>query len=384
MVRQPLIPLLLLALMLAPAAWGQQSLIPSPPDLASGSYVLMDASSGSVLVERNKDKRLPPASLTKMMTAYIADREMAEGRMTMNDEIRISEKAWRTGGSRMFVQEGTRVRVEDLMRGVVIQSGNDASVALAEHIAGGEEAFAELMNQQAQQLGMDNSRFANATGLPHPEQYSTAYDMALLAEAKIEDFPESYDMYSERYFTYNGIRQPNRNRLLWRDESVDGLKTGHTEEAGYCLVASAERDGMRLVAVVMGAASDEARAREVQQLLNYGFRYFETHQLFAAGEPVMESRVWSGKADSVNLGLTRSLNLSIPSGSRDQLESTVEVDSVLKAPLAAGEEYGQLTISLNDEVLAQRPLVALEAVEQGGLFKRLWDSLKLFFSQLFS
>lgn len=384
MARYSLLFSFLFALILAPAASAQQSLIPSPPNLSSKSYVLMDADSGRVLVERNRDERLAPASLTKMMTAYIADREMAEGRMTLDDEIRISETAWRTGGSRMFVQEGSRVRVEDLMRGVVIQSGNDASVALAEHISGGEGSFAEVMNQQAQQLGMTNSQFTNATGLPDPDMLSTAYDMALLAVAKIQDFPESYKMYRERYFTFNDIRQPNRNRLLWRDESVDGLKTGHTSAAGYCLVASAKRDGRRLVAVVMGASSDEARAREVQQLLNYGFRYFETHQLFSAGDKVMDSRVWKGKAPMVDLGLQDSLHISIPTGSRDQLKSVVDVDSVLEAPLKAGQEYGTLTISLNGEVLAERPLLALQDVEQGGLFKRLWDSLKLFFSKLFS
>ncbi|TVP57744.1 MAG: D-alanyl-D-alanine carboxypeptidase [Halomonadaceae bacterium] len=384
MARYPLIFSLLVVLMLAPGASAQQSLIPSPPDLSSKSYVLMDASSGRVLVERNRDERLAPASLTKMMTAYIADREMGEGRMTLDDEIRISETAWRTGGSRMFVQEGSRVRVQDLMRGVVIQSGNDASVALAEHISGGEGSFAEVMNQQAQQLGMHNSQFTNATGLPDPEMYSTAYDMALLAVAKVQDFPESYEMYKERYFTYNDIRQPNRNRLLWRDETVDGLKTGHTSDAGYCLVASAKRDGRRLVAVVMGASSDEARAREVQQLLNYGFRYFETHQLFSAGDKVMDSRVWKGKTPMVDLGLQDALHVSIPTGSRNQLQSVVDVDSVLEAPLKEGQEYGTLTISLNGEVLAERPLLALQTVEQGGLFKRLWDGLKLFFAQLFS
>jgi len=383
MTRYTRIFAVLIAMVFAPVAMGQASLIPSPPELGSRSYVLMDADSGQVLVERDRDNRLAPASLTKMMTAYIADREMAEGRMTLDDEIRISEQAWRTGGSRMFVQEGSRVRVEDLMRGVVIQSGNDASVALAEHISGGEGSFAEVMNQQAAQLGMRNTNFTNATGLPDPDQYSTAYDMALLAIAKIRHFPDSYEMYSERYFTYNDIRQPNRNRLLWRDQSVDGLKTGHTSDAGYCLVASAERDGMRLVAVVMGASSDEARAREVQQLLNYGFRYFETHRLFNEGEKVMDSRVWGGKEPLVDLGVSRSVYVTIPTGSRDKLESTVDVDSVLQAPLAEGDEYGRLTVKLNGDTLVDEPLLALQPVEEGGFFKRIWDAIKLFFFQLF-
>lgn len=375
----------LCAFLVAQGVFAQQSaLIPSPPELGARSYVLMDAQSGRVLVERNAHERMAPASLTKMMTAYVADREMAEGRLSYEDMVTVSVDAWRTGGSRMFVEEGSRVSVEDLMRGIIIQSGNDASVALAEHIAGGEDSFAQMMTQQARQLGMENSQFTNSTGLPDPEMYTTAYDMALLSIAKIEHFPDSYDMYSERYFTYNDIRQPNRNRLLWRDQSVDGLKTGHTEDAGYCLAASAERDGMRLVAVVMGANSDEARTRQIQQLLNYGFRYFETHRLFRAGEKIMDARVWSGAEDSIDLGLAEDLYVTVPTGARDDLESVVEIDATLRAPLEAGQTYGELTLSLGGEAVEARPLVALHGVEEGGFFKRLWDAIKLFFIQLFS
>lgn len=365
-------------------AQAQQVLIPSPPQINGSSYVLMDPASGRILMESNSDERLPPASLTKMMTAYIVERELDENRLSMDEMVPISVKAWKTGGSRMFVQEGSRVSVEDLLKGVIIQSGNDASVALAEHVAGSEGAFADVMNQQAQLLGMKNTRFETATGLPHENQYSTAYDLALLAAAIINDYPENYPLYAEKHFTYNNIRQPNRNSLLWRDPSVDGLKTGHTEEAGYCLVASAQRDDTRLIAVVMGTDSSEARAREVQKMLNYGFRYYETARLFDSGESLLESRVWGGKQDQMNLGLASDMVLTIPRGARGSLESVVEVDSVIKAPVSAGDELGTVTISFDGEVLAKRPLVAVEPVPEGGFFKRLLDAIKLFFHNLFN
>lgn len=387
MTRQAM-PRLLLSLVLVALmplmAQAQQVLIPSPPQINGSSYVLMDPASGQILMESNSDERLPPASLTKMMTAYIVERELDEGRLSLDEMVPVSVKAWKTGGSRMFIQEGSRVSVEDLLKGVIIQSGNDASVALAEHVAGSEDSFADVMNQQAQLLGMENTRFETATGLPHENQYSTAYDLALLAAAIINDYPENYPLYAEKHFTYNNIRQPNRNSLLWRDPSVDGLKTGHTEEAGYCLVASAEREDTRLIAVVMGTDSSEARAREVQKMLNYGFRYYETANLFESGESLLESRVWGGEKDQLNLGLADDMVLTIPRGARDSLESVVEVDSVIKAPVSAGDELGTVTISFNDEVLAERPLVAIEPVPEGGLFKRLLDAIKLFFHNLFN
>lgn len=363
--------------------WSSSALIPSPPELGANSYILMDASSGHVLVEHDADERVAPASLTKMMTAYIADREMEEGRLSMDEEVSVSVNAWQTGGSRMFIQEGSKVTVGELLRGIIVQSGNDASVALAEHISGSEKSFAEMMNQQADQLGMEDTQFTNATGLPDPDMYTTARDMARLAIAKIQDFPDSYDLYSERYYTYGGIRQPNRNRLLWRDKSVDGLKTGHTDDAGYCLTASAKRDGMRLVAVVMGADSSEARAREAQQLLNYGFRYYDTNRLYEGGEKITDAHVWKGKGDQLDLGLSEDLYLTFPSGSRDDLESEVEVDSVLEAPIERGAVLGKLTLSLEGETMAERELIALHGVEEGGFFSRLWDAIKLFFINLF-
>ena len=366
------------------AALSQQTLIPAPPEISASSYILMDAESRKIIVEHNSDERLPPASLTKMMTAYIAERELDQGRIAMDDLVPISVNAWKTGGSRMFVREGTKVRFEDLLKGIIIQSGNDASVAVAEHIAGSEGAFADIMNQQAQLLGMKNTHFQNATGLPGEEHYSSARDLAILALRTIKDFPENYPIYAEKYFTYADIRQPNRNSLLWRDESVDGLKTGHTEEAGYCLVASAERDDMRLIAVVMGTDSERARAQEVQKLLNYGFRYYETHELFAEGQKLMDSQVWGGKTEQFGLGLSETVHVTIPRGSKAQLESNLNLESVIHAPVIAGEEYGRVTVQLGEAQIVDKPLIALEAVEEAGIFKRLWDSIKLFFVQLFN
>ena len=365
------------------SAQSQPVLIPSPPAIAGSSWVLMDPLSGRVIMEKNSNERLPPASLTKMMTAYIVERELDEGRISMSDMVPISVKAWRTEGSRTFVQEGTTVSVENLLKGVVIQSGNDASVALAEFIAGSEGAFVDIMNQQAQLLGMTNTNFQNATGLPAPDHFSTAYDLALLARAIIQDYPENYPLYAEKHFTYNNIRQPNRNALLWRDDSVDGLKTGHTEEAGYCLVASAKRNDTRLIASVMGTSSSEARAQEVQKMLNYGFRYYETERLFRAGQELVKAKVWGGQADQISVGMPEDVYVTIPRGSRNQLESTVDLDSVIKAPINVGDELGRVRVILDGETLVDEPVLALTEVPEGGLFKRLWDAIKLFFVQLF-
>ncbi|MDP4548331.1 MULTISPECIES: D-alanyl-D-alanine carboxypeptidase family protein [unclassified Marinobacter] len=362
----------------------QSVLIPSAPKIAGSSWVLMDPLSGRVIMEHNSNERLPPASLTKMMTAYIVERELDEGRIAMQDSVPISVNAWRTEGSRTFLREGTTATVHDLLKGVIIQSGNDASVALAEFIAGSEEAFVDIMNQQAQLLGMKNTNFRNATGLPAQDHFSTAYDLALLARAIIQDYPENYPIYAEKHFTYNNIRQPNRNALLWRDDSVDGLKTGHTEEAGYCLVASAKRNDTRLIASVMGTSSSAARAQEVQKMLNYGFRYYETERLFRAGQELMAADVWGGVADEVSVGMAEDVYVTIPRGSRDKLESTVDLDSVIKAPIKMGQELGQVRVLLDGETVVEQPVLALTEIEQGGLFKRLWDSIKLFFIQLFN
>ncbi len=360
------------------------TMIPSPPALNATSWILMDANSGEILVEHDADQPLPPASLTKMMTAYLVEHEIDAGNIAPDDMVNISENAWRTGGSRMFVREGTQVPVADLLKGVVIQSGNDASVALAEHIAGGESSFADLMNQQAQRMGMDNTHFVNATGLPHENHYASAHDLAILAKHIIQDFPGHYQIYSEKYFTYNDIRQPNRNRLLWRDPSVDGLKTGHTEEAGYCLVASAKKGDMRLIAVVMGTNSDEARAQETQKLLSYGFRFFETFKLYDQGAVLNEPRVWGGSKDNVRVGVGEALYLTVPQGKRDQMTAQLNIQETINAPVQAGEQLGTLQISLGDEVVREQSLIALETVEEGGLFKRLWDMVLKFFTGLFN
>ncbi|MBW3198458.1 D-alanyl-D-alanine carboxypeptidase [Marinobacter hydrocarbonoclasticus] len=371
-------------LLMSGQASAQAVLIPSPPQIAGSSWVLMDPLSGRVIMEHNSNERLPPASLTKMMTAYIVERELDEGRISMSDMVPISVKAWRTEGSRTFVQEGTLVSVEDLLKGVIIQSGNDASVALAEFVAGSEGAFVDIMNQQAQLLGMKDTHFENATGLPSADHFSTAYDLAVLARHIIQDYPENYPLYAQKHFTYNNIRQPNRNSLLWRDDSVDGLKTGHTEEAGYCLVASAKRGETRLIATVMGTSSSEARAQEVQKMLNYGFRYFETERLFRAGQELMASRVWGGQADEVSVGMPEDIYVTIPRGSREKLESVVDLDSVIKAPIKVGDELGRVRVVLDGETLVDEPVLALTEVPEGGLFKRIWDAIKLFFVQLFN
>ncbi|SNC76358.1 D-alanyl-D-alanine carboxypeptidase (penicillin-binding protein 5/6) [Marinobacter sp. es.048] len=372
-----------LMLALTGRAMSQSVLIPSPPQIAGTSYVLMEPKSGRIIMEENSHERLPPASLTKMMTAYIVERELDEGRIAMSDMVPVSVNAWKTEGSRTFVREGTQVSVEDLLRGVIIQSGNDASVALAEFVAGSEDAFVDIMNQQAQLLGMKDTNFENATGLPSPDHFSTAYDLAILAQAIINDYPENYPLYAEKHFTYNNIRQPNRNSLLWRDDSVDGLKTGHTEEAGYCLVASAKRNDTRFIAVVMGTSSSEARAQEIQKMLNYGFRYYESERLFRSGQELIEARVWGGQADQLSVGMTEDVYVTIPRGSRNDLESTVDLDSVIKAPINVGDELGRVKVSYDGEVLVDQPVLALTEVPEGGFFKRIWDAIKLFFVQLF-
>lgn len=362
-------------------ALGNGPPIPAAPQLQATGYLLIDATNGEVLVEQNADQPLPPASLTKMMTAYIAEREIAEGRISFDDKVPVSIKAWKTGGSRMFIREGTEVRLEDLLRGIVIQSGNDASVAVAEYIAGSEDVFADVMNQTAVSLGMTNTQFKNSTGLPQEGHYTTAKDLGILAARTIADFPETYAIYKEKNFTYNGIKQANRNSLLFRDPSVDGLKTGHTEEAGYCLVASAERDGFRLISVVMGTASEKAREQETTKLLQYGFRYFSGQTVFAAGQPLPESarKVWFGESEMVELAPTESLYVTLPLGRESAIQATLDAPDTLDAPLEAGAIVGNVKIILGERILAESPVAVAEAVPEGGFFKRMIDFvLRLF------
>lgn len=365
------------------------SIIPAPPQLAASSYLLVDAATGKVLVEHNANQPLPPASLTKMMTSYIVSSEIYDGHINGADMVPISVKAWRMGGSKMFVREGTQVSVDDLLRGVIIQSGNDASVALAEFIGGSEGAFAEIMNQQAQLLGMYNTQFKNATGWPAEGHFTTAFDLSLLARALINDFPDHYSIYAEREFAYGApgeevITQSNRNRLLFRDKSVDGIKTGHTEAAGFCLVASAVRDDMRLISVVMGTRSESARADESQKLLAYGFRYYQTATALSGGNELAAQRVWGGKSDQVSLGVPDDLVLTIPRGSEDKLEVETLIEHKIKAPIDKLQPLGKVVLTLDGEVVAEEPLVALIAVEEAGFFARIWDNVQLFVLDLFS
>ena len=367
---------MLLPIGLATSAHAAQALVPQPPQLAAKSYILIDAITGEVIVEMNADDVLAPASLTKLMTAYMLDYEVALGNVSLDDQVRISEKAWRTKGSRMFIQEGTFVKLEDLMRGIIIQSGNDASVAVAEHLAGSEDAFADLMNQHAVRLGMTQTHFRNSTGLPAEGHKTTARDLATLARAIIREYPEQYKVYSEKEFTFNKIRQPNRNKLLWRDSTVDGLKTGYTSEAGYCLVASAKQDGQRLISVVLGAASTEARAQESQKLITYGMRFFETHVLYDAQEILNEARVWGGAQDYMELMLESEVAVTIPRGQAKYIKATMDINNGIEAPLSAGDILGKLVITLDTDIILERDLVASNDMLEGGFFKGITDSAK--------
>ena len=358
-------------------------IVPDAPTISARSFVLMDAHTGWVIAERDSDLPLPPASLTKIMTSYVAASELAAGRIDLQDDVPISVKAWRTGGSKMFVREGTTVKLEDLLRGIVIQSGNDASVAVAEYIGGQEDGFANMMNAHAEALGMASSHFLNATGLPGDGHQSSARDLAVLSAALVERFPEHYRMYAEKSFKYGDIEQPNRNRLLWRDKSVDGVKTGLTDAAGYCLVASALRDGTRLVATVMGAASNDARFQDAQRLLAYGFRYFESKQLYQADEVLATLDVWYGAAETVDVAIAEPLRLTTPRGRYDDLDAVLDLPRQLEAPIDAGATLGTVRIALDGEVLAEAPLVAAAVVAEGGAFSRLGDSITLFFRDIF-
>ena len=367
-------------------AFAAPAIIPRPPDIAATSYILIDAKTGQVLIQENADEALPPASLTKIMTSYIAIEEIISGRLTLDTPLHISEKAWRMEGSKPFVGVDTMVRAEDLLRGIIIQSGNDASVAIAEHIAGSEEAFADMMNQYAEVMGMQQSFFMNASGLDTELYYNkmSARDLALIARETVIKHKDFYPIYAEREFTYNGITQSNRNSLLFRDRNVDGLKTGWTDAAGFCLVASAERDGMRLISVVMGTASTEARAIETQKLFTYGFRYFETHQLYSEGQVLTNVPVWSGEQSAVDLGVTEDVFVTIPRGQGENLTAAVDVEEAVTAPLVGGQIMGVVNVTLDSDLIYRGDVVAMQAIEQGGLFKRFIDWLTLFFSNLFS
>lgn len=361
------------------SAYGQQTPIPQPPIIGAKSYLLIDAATGAELASLKPDERLAPASLTKLMTAYAVFRALDDGQIALNDQVTVSEKAWRTEGSRMFIEVNTQVSVEELLLGMIVQSGNDASVALAEHVAGSEDVFAQLMNQYAAQLGMTSSNFRNSAGLPHDDHYTTARDMAMLARAIINEFPQYYAWYSVKEYEYNGIKQPNRNSLLWRDPSVDGMKTGRTDEAGYCLVSSAKRDDMRVVSVVLGTSSAKARIDGSQALLNYGFRFFETRLLYRAGETVATAKTWKAEREMTPLGLPDDLYVTIPRGSFDDVESVLNMPTQVLAPVEQGQPIAELQVSLNGSQLLNAPLRALEDNPDGSLWQRTRDGVKLWF-----
>lgn len=373
MLRNALATLLLITSVCA----GQGATVPQPPRTGASGHVLLDHDSGAVLAALNADEPLAPASLTKLMTSYVAFKALDHDLIGLDDLVTISEKAWRTGGSRTFLEVGSRVSVATLLAGMIVQSGNDASIALAEHVAGSEEAFVELMNAYAVMLGMTNTVYKNSTGLPRNGHYSTARDLAVLARAIIHEFPNQYGWYSEREFTHNEIRQPNRNGLLWRDASVDGLKTGYTSAAGYCLVSSAKRDGMRLIAVVMGTPSQRARLDASQALLDYGFEFFETQKVLSEGERVGEWRVWKGDARAIPLGVSQDVFVTAPRGRSSALTRESVVDQRLIAPIAQNDSVGTFNVRYDDELMLSVPLVTLQAVEPAGFFLRLLDGLAL-------
>ncbi len=348
----------------------------APPELQAKGFLLVDFNSGKVLAERNADERLEPASLTKIMTAYSVFREIAAGHVKLTDQVTISEQAWKTGGSRMFVNVGSQVSVENLLKGMMIQSGNDASVALAEHTAGNIESFANLMNANAERLGMANSHFTNPNGLPDPELYTTARDMAKVTVALIREFPEYYSWYRSLDFTYNGITQPNRNPLLKRDPTADGVKTGHTKAAGYCLIGSAKRDDTRLVSVVMGTASPNAREEASLALLNFGFRSFESHRLYPSGQPIETFRVWYGDQENLPVGPAQDVVATIPRGTYDKLSAHIEKTAdLINAPIAKGARVGDVVVTMGTEEMTRVPLVALQDIATGGLWRKAKDSV---------
>ena len=377
--RTSLIFLTIFLQFMALTAMAQNMPVPQPPIIGAKSFLLIDADTGAELGSLESDQRLAPASLTKLMTAYAVFRSLRENQIALTDMVTVSEKAWRTQGSRMFIEVGTTVAVEDLILGMIVQSGNDASVALAEQIAGSEAVFAELMNQYASQLGMTTSNFKNATGLPDDDHYSTARDLAKLARAIITEFPDFYKWYSVKEFKYNNIEQPNRNALLWRDESVDGMKTGYTEDAGYCLISSAKRDGMRVISVVLGTASAKARIDGSQALINYGLRFFETRLLYRAGETITQARIWKSANEFTELGLPEDLYITIPRGSYDDVESVLNIPAILEAPVANGQPLAELQVNLHDKNLINTSLRALDENPEGSIWQRTRDGVKLWF-----
>ncbi|MEJ2646565.1 MAG: D-alanyl-D-alanine carboxypeptidase [Gammaproteobacteria bacterium] len=386
-ILRPLSAALALAVSLSPAAYAQTPTpaptpaapVPAAPDIPARAFVVMDYSTSQVLAARNAHKRAAPASLTKLMVAYIVFRELQAGRIHLNDEVTVSKKAWRTGGSRMFLRVGTKVTVRKLIEGMIVDSGNDATVTLAQDVAGTTGAFVQFMNSTAQQLGMKDTHYSDVDGLPIANHYSTPYDLALLTRDIIRNFPDYYHFFKLGHLTYDHITQYNRNKLLWRDSSVDGLKTGYTKAAGYCLTASAKRGNMRLITVVMGTDSEKARVTQSEALLNWGFRFYKTHTVYQADKPVIHAKVWKGTKDAVPLGPAHPIKVTVARGHYDEIKPVVKVDKRIMAPIKQGAAYGTITLSLDGKVLAKAPLVALTNVQQGAWWKRLEDDALLYF-----
>ncbi|MCX7116571.1 MAG: D-alanyl-D-alanine carboxypeptidase [Legionellales bacterium] len=366
-----------------PVANSTPLITPAPPALNAKAYILIDVNSGKIIAEKNSDDKLPPASLTKMMTLYVISTALKNEQIHLPDLVRISQEAWKIGGSRMFVKEGQQVSVEELLKGIIVDSGNDACVAMSEHLGGSEAGFTEIMNHQAKNLNMSNSHFTDSTGLPNKDHFTSAKDLAILGRALINDFPQYYSWYQQKWFTFNGIRQPNRNRLLWRDPQVDGLKTGHTNDAGFCLVASAKHDNMRLLSVVMGSPTETARADDSERLLNYGFRFFETHELYKKGTSISELPLYKGKSNKITIGLIDNQYITIPSGQYQHLKISTKVPKYVQAPLIKGDKVGELIIHFDDNIIATNPLYALEDAPPGGIFTRMKDSIRLLFKHWF-
>jgi serine-type D-Ala-D-Ala carboxypeptidase (penicillin-binding protein 5/6) len=357
---------------------GLDAVVPAP-SLDAKSYVLTDYQTGLVLAEKNSHERVEPASLTKIMSVYTAAHALKSGLIKLDDAVTVSEKAWKAEGSRMFIEVGKTVSVDDLLQGIIVQSGNDASIALAEHVSGTESTFADLMNKYARDLGMTKTHFANSDGLPDPQTYTTAHDMALLAAALIREHPEIYRRFADREFVFNGIKQPNRNRLLYRDETVDGIKTGHTESAGFCLVSSAVREGMRVIAVVMGTASDTARTEASAALINYGYRFFETRDLYPANKTIASARVWHGVSEELALGTLAPVAITVPRGKFEQIKAVAQLQNPIIAPIKTGQQLGQVSITIDGEPITEVPLVALVDIAEGSMFSRLYDDVMMLF-----
>ena len=354
--------------------------LPIGPTLNANSYLLVDFHSGTELVAKNPDKHIEPASITKLMTAYVIYKELAKGNITLKDNVLISKKAWKMEGSRMFLEAGKKVPLNRILHGLIIQSGNDAAVALAEHVAGSESAFVKMMNEQAKIMGLNNTHYMNATGWPAKNHYTTARDIVTLTRAVIRDFPEYYKLHSIKEYSYNGIKQYNRNKLLWRDKTVDGVKTGHTDSAGYCLVASSKRNEMRLISVVLGAKDEKTRADYSQELLEYGFRFFETYKLYDAGSVLADARIWKGTKDTVPAGITKDFYVTVQKGHYKQLKGLMELDNTIDAPVQRGDKLGNAIIKDGNIIVSEVPLVALDAVDAGGFWSKVTDSVKKLFN----